>query len=887
MKTTPASLTWPGEDLPAALTDRGWDLVRPIADLPFAIEAAPFEDAGNRAMVVRGQRLAVLRALAPVAGGRIALAYLDVPRLQHATFARPQLRYATWLSLLRSHVRETVALVREGGRVVVHVDDDGAAFAMAVLDDLLGSDRREATILWQKKYAPQNDLRGRVDDAQDYLLVYFVGETPGGRRLEKTWWPWEYAGKSEDGTREAEELRERGIVTLPSIPKTSKPAKLVERLLDAYTSAGDLVLEAFSDTGFASAVAVAKGRTPVLLAGDRPDELDRLERCSLPRLVHAAGGAEGVVALHEVATPTYRPAQVVARDNPIQYRVPSTDANDRGAAGNREIRPIHLTVVGTRAGGDDRIAVPSMLIEESSVGRAGAALEPVVGCGVRFAILDRTAGRVEAREPSLEFLPELRAASRLLDEEGVVAVAVDPVDYGRARLVGQLHAFGLDHYLGTLAVHDEKGRGGTEYRLVLLFKGLPDARQDKIGLLAERNYEAEDGDPRGAWRDPGHKGARSGGQNTAFEYRLPPYRWELVDGELPTGAWRLNPISGVIWANRLERAGTYRFRVRVSDASGRSSVANCEIEVQEAGTPPRPDRVWWLEADALPTSQGSPEVVDTILPKGVVGHPYSAVLKATGGTPIDGTTAPGRPTSDGRRTRYWEFAYNTLVDAILEDRVLFGSTGRARPRIKVYEGAETATTVVELSWWDATRLGPESWLERLVRIFTRDEDLVLVSAPGDPTVGRTVLALQRRCIQLIEPGTSSDPGEFPFVGRIGSSVAEWNPETRVFRPRYDVDRFEVGLAWSLGFLPRDVGGAAVDLPGELAERLVGVSPDGREALVYLAPDEWPTRGLCEGLAGVMTSRFARTHVLYYRGDPPKGISGLSFRRVPFDLAGVR
>lgn len=871
MTTTPGTepLRWPGIEFPAVLTDAGWAHVEPfeVTDFGFDPPLLALPDASTKAYVLIGERLAALRALDGAIAGRLSLAYLDVPRLSHARFVNDQLDVSCWLSMVRSHVDAAARLVLPAGRLVLHVDDEGAALAMSALDNLLGQQNREHTILWQKKYSPQNDLHGRIDDAQDYLLVYKIGDCPPPSRLDSSWWPWRFAGKSEDGTREAEQLRDSGVISLPVIPKTSKPAQLILRLLEAFTSPGDVVLECFSDTAFASATAVTQNRVAVLLGGETASELDRLTRCSIPRLELCTSGAQHV-AIYTLPSKKPTLAKVSATGQSIQLNAAASSAFPL-----RSLRPVLLERTNSGVVPSARKGFPPMAIR-GDVNEALVALEPAVACDVTAAMFEWTALRVGPDEMRANYA----ASSRLLAAEGVVAIAVGHLDYGEARLIGEIETFGRDQYLGTVAV--ESGDNGSPM-LIILFKGLPHARLGKIGMPAERIYAAEDGDPRGPWRDPGHKGARGGNINTAFDYRLPPYRWQLVGGNLPAGVWRLNPISGVIWAERLESAGSFKFTVRVTDSEGKYTESECTVEVAEAGSAVYPDSVWWMDRHATP-APGDPKITTPQLPRGVVGEPYIAVLVAEGGNPTVESTAPGEPTEGGLRTRYWEFSRKNLIGAILEDKACFGATGKAKPRIKVYPINKPDGTAVELSWWDENRLSGESVPSRLASMLSKPGDLILI-------VGRSghdeILRSGRRCIFITDIDESDLRDRFPLIGKIGSPVALWNAAQRSFRPQYDSPDFETGLPWVLGFIPPDA--LVGDADSGLLEGLDGITADGSQSMVVLGGADWPLRSRCEALLQKYDGQFKQIQVLYFRGKPPKGMAPLRFRRIPFDIQGVR
>lgn len=875
-------LGWPGADLPAVLGKDGWVHAELNAQLDFGLQPTPGEGWPSEsigAIAVRGERLAAMRAIEQKLSGEIAMAYLDVPRLEHASFAHPHLRIGTWLSMVQGAVSGVVPLLSDGGRVVVHVDDEGAAFAAAMLDDLLGAERRVDTIVWQKKYSPQNDLKGRVDDAQDYLLVYGEG-TPRGDDIEKRFWPWEYGGKSEDATRESNRLLGEGVVTLSPIPKTAKPQKLMNRLLAAYTKVDDLVLEVFSDTAFLSAAAIGANRKPVLLAGGRERELSRFETCGLPRIRHLLDG-EREASVHSVEGSGAKERSVSSKGNPIRYGQP-TSAEE----GDRELRSIILEPNPGTQGRREANGFPSATVD-GPPREVIRALEPAVSCTVDLARVDVRDMDLEGADKAVgELRGRLKGLAGLLSDGGVVSIAADRKSFAAARLTGEMDVFGRSQYLGSLAVEErtpEESEKSPDWYVEILFKILPDAWGGPIGLPASRDY-TDDGDPRGPWRATGHKGARRGNENTAFHYRLPPYRWELVSGELPPGAWRINPVSGVIFAPELEEPGTYEFVVRVKDHAGRSGQATCKISVKSAGSTQNHESVWWLGVDELEKDAEGPEVVSTTLPDGVVGERYHVVLRARGGDPTDGLTAPGESTEENEwsRTRYWEFSFDSLVRYILEDRAHFGATGTARPSRKIYQDEETAKTIVELSWWDASRLDGESPLKRLVRLFTSRGDLVFLE-PGERETFAAVRDLGRRCLSVSE-GRGEEP-EVDYRGRMGPVVARLDANGRVFRPEYEIEDFDAALAWVLGFLPiRSVRHRIPDgLSDEVVSRITGISADGEEALVVFRSDEWPRLSACEMISDQLAPSYQGVSVLYYRGSPPKRLPGLSYRRIPFDL----
>jgi hypothetical protein len=122
------------------------------------------------------------------------------------------------------------------------------------------------------------------------------------------------------------------------------------------------------------------------------------------------------------------------------------------------------------------------------------------------------------------------------------------------------------------------------------------------------------------------------------------------------------------------------FVVRVTDAEGRRSDRALRVVVANVDPGEMHERVPWLH-EAPAASAAPPAVRTANLPRGAVGQAYRAILEASGGTPFDQVHEVGEATTDGRRTRYWEFAFATLEREILEDNVILGAGGTAKPRI--------------------------------------------------------------------------------------------------------------------------------------------------------------------------------------------------------------
>jgi hypothetical protein len=363
----------------------------------------------------------------------------------------------------------------------------------------------------------------------------------------------------------------------------------------------------------------------------------------------------------------------------------------------------------------------------------------------------------------------------LLATTGVVVVHAGDLEEAYAKLI-LFELFGHENYLGTIVWgthYSAKGGRGAEdistiHECLICFATNREALGRIAFLERAEGYANPDDDPRGRWEAR----QKDAGRDTAkVRYNVPPYRWRLVgDKKLPPGLWRVSPMSGVIWGNP-ERAGKYKFTVEVSDAEGRSSTADFEIDVKRGDDQPTIETSVWWQTEPPAESKRAPRLIGTPLPQARVGQEYCAVLKATGGTPFRGTPRPSRG---------WGFGEQTLLRAILEDRCYFGLKGTSIPEPKRYEPPDNLKAVNASTWWDGAQYGrtqdatkhmralleaglvqslvpnckPEILLSRVVDLFTRQGDCVLELFGRGGDMAAVAMKRGRRFVSLA--GGSAD-----------------------------------------------------------------------------------------------------------------------------------
>ncbi|HWG16713.1 MAG TPA: site-specific DNA-methyltransferase [Acidobacteriaceae bacterium] len=267
-----------------------------------------------RNRLIWGDKKYVLPSLLPEFAGKVSLIYIDPPFDTGADFSyiasvppRPskadddpatflkepsileQKAYRdTWGAGLDSYLKwfyETAVLVdellAENGSLFVHLDWHVGHYAKAILDEVLGQDNFKNEIVWWY----YNKLQGNVNHfAKNHDVIFYYAKSkasPFQRIQEKRDKPmrqqkrvWDSAtgtlkqGRDADGNLEYYTVTERLVDDVWRMPyimpadqtqnlryPTQKPEALIERVISATSTEGDLVLDCFAGSGTTAAVA--------------------------------------------------------------------------------------------------------------------------------------------------------------------------------------------------------------------------------------------------------------------------------------------------------------------------------------------------------------------------------------------------------------------------------------------------------------------------------------------------------------------------------------------------------------------------------------------------------------------------------------------------------
>ena len=133
---------------------------------------------------VKGDNLYSLKVLQKDFKEKIKCIYIDPPFNTGKTFDHyaDGLENSIWLSMMKVRLEFMRELLSEDGLIMVHIDDDEMPYLKILMDEIfLGQGKscgnknntgnHVATIVWQKKFAPQNDAKF-FSDVHDFILIY-------------------------------------------------------------------------------------------------------------------------------------------------------------------------------------------------------------------------------------------------------------------------------------------------------------------------------------------------------------------------------------------------------------------------------------------------------------------------------------------------------------------------------------------------------------------------------------------------------------------------------------------------------------------------------------------------------------------------------------------
>lgn len=124
-------------------------------------------------MLIHGDNLLALKALEQEFAGQVKCIYIDPPYNTGAAFEHydDNLEHSTWLSLMIPRLHILKNLLSDEGSIWISIDDDEGHYLKVLCDEIYGRQNFVNTVIWEKKFSPQNDAKW-LSDSHDFVLVY-------------------------------------------------------------------------------------------------------------------------------------------------------------------------------------------------------------------------------------------------------------------------------------------------------------------------------------------------------------------------------------------------------------------------------------------------------------------------------------------------------------------------------------------------------------------------------------------------------------------------------------------------------------------------------------------------------------------------------------------
>ena len=278
-------------------------------------ESIPAEVSSQDNFIIKGNNLLVLHSMLKKYEGKVKLIYIDPPyNTGNDTFGyNDKFTRSCWLTFMRNRLELAKRLLSDDGAIYVQLDYHQAHYAKVLLDEIFGEENFQREIIWRigwlsgYKTADKNWIR-------NHDSIFFYSKNASQMKFNKFYIPREEYKSIAQGNsdrypiedvwngNEYDDLNSIAIVSFAGETvskmlnpddevKGQKSEKLIERIIRAHTSTGDIVLDFFGGTGTTGAVAMKMGRRFILA-----EQLERHVDISKRRLKKVTEGEQSGVS---------------------------------------------------------------------------------------------------------------------------------------------------------------------------------------------------------------------------------------------------------------------------------------------------------------------------------------------------------------------------------------------------------------------------------------------------------------------------------------------------------------------------------------------------------------------------------------------------------------
>ncbi len=127
----------------------------------------------NTNYLIKGNNLIALHSLKKKFAKQVKCIYIDPPyNTGNDSFNyNDNFNHSSWLVFMKNRLEAAMEFLSDDGVIFVQCDDNEQAYLKVLMDEVFGRDNFVNTIIWEKKYSPQNDAKW-FSDNHDFILLY-------------------------------------------------------------------------------------------------------------------------------------------------------------------------------------------------------------------------------------------------------------------------------------------------------------------------------------------------------------------------------------------------------------------------------------------------------------------------------------------------------------------------------------------------------------------------------------------------------------------------------------------------------------------------------------------------------------------------------------------
>ncbi|MFP5993744.1 DNA methyltransferase [Helicobacter pylori] len=127
----------------------------------------------NTNYLIKGNNLIALHSLKKKFAKQVKCIYIDPPyNTGNDSFNyNDNFNHSSWLVFMKNRLEAAREFLSDDGVIFVQCDDNEQDYLKVLMDEVFGRDNFVNTIIWEKKYSPQNDAKW-FSDNHDFILLY-------------------------------------------------------------------------------------------------------------------------------------------------------------------------------------------------------------------------------------------------------------------------------------------------------------------------------------------------------------------------------------------------------------------------------------------------------------------------------------------------------------------------------------------------------------------------------------------------------------------------------------------------------------------------------------------------------------------------------------------